>query len=86
MLSTYYSNKVVNLKQYIGYREPGCIYMGGEKRHVDCRSSPPTVHGPTQCTPKSKNTKNSTLSYAIKMDSINATFAALELQDPPNYT
>ena len=44
------------------------------------------VHGPTQCTAKSKNTKISTLSYTIKIDPINAALAALELQDPPNYT
>ena len=44
------------------------------------------VHGPTQCTPKSKNTKISTLLYTIKMDPINAALAALELQDSPNYT
>jgi hypothetical protein len=44
------------------------------------------VHGPTQCTLKSKNTKNSTLSYTIKMDPIDAALAALELQDPLNYT
>lgn len=50
------------------------------------RSSPPSAHGPTQKTPKLKNTKISTLSYAIKMDPINAALAALELQDSPNYT
>ena len=44
------------------------------------------VHGSTQCTPKSKNAKNSTLSYTVKMDPIDAAFAVLELQDPPNYT
>jgi len=44
------------------------------------------MHGPTQCTPKSKNTKISTLLYAIKIDPINAALAALELQDSPNYT
>ena len=49
------------------------------------RVPPHCVHGPTQCTPKSENTKNSTLSYTIKMDPINAALAALELQDHPNY-
>jgi len=52
----------------------------------DHRSPAHSVHGPTQCTPKSKNTKNSTLLYTIKMDPIDAALAALELQDPPNYT
>ena len=50
------------------------------------RVPPHCVHGPTQCTPKSKITKISTLSYTTKMDPINAALAALELQDPPNYT
>ena len=50
------------------------------------RVPPHCVHGPTQCTPKSKNTKNLTLSYTVKMDPIDAALAALELQDPPNYT
>jgi len=44
------------------------------------------MHSPTQCTPKSKNIKNLTLLYTIKMDPINAAFTALELQNPPNYT
>ena len=47
---------------------------------------PHCVHGPTQYTPKSKITKISTLSYTTKMGPINAALAALELQDPPNYT
>ena len=34
---------------------------------------------PTQCTPKSENTKNPTLSYTIIIDPINAALATLEL-------
>jgi hypothetical protein len=54
---------------------------------VDWSRSPAhSVHGPTQCTLKSKNTKNLTLLYTIKIDPIDAALAVLELQDPPNYT
>ena len=60
--------------------------MRGYRKVVQTgRSSLPSVHAPIQCTLKSKITKISTLSYIIKIDSINAALAELELQDPPNY-
>jgi hypothetical protein len=41
---------------------------------------------PTPCTVPLNAHQNSTLLYTVKMDPIDAAFAALELQDPPNYT